>query len=396
MPASRLASRRRQRPIDGDYRRCRNRPIAPRRPFGDLDLCRAWSCALSWRKVAGRSPSSSRAREGDPLLAACRPGSTLVRRARLFVGALPILLVLAWAWYFWKDQHGLPYDAFTYLGAGERLNVGHSLYGALQPGDRVVGADALPAPLLSPPLIAVLWRPLAALGEWTVYLWWAAAIVALLGTIVVLWARSPLLTGMLVSLTATRVAVELGVANLNSFILPGTVAVFVLWRRGSIGPAMWIAVILTATKLVPVFLIIWLFSVAPARAWRPFLVASATVLAISIAGAGLQAHFDYVAVLVAAGRQQAGNLTWITRVPWASAAAAAVCALVVIAARRRPSLGYLAAVAGLVSIWTAVAPAIAFASPTSFSTGPETDEATDRPRLWEERPGDHSGDGEDG
>ena len=64
-------------------------------------------------------------------------------------------------------------DSWNYLAAGERLNAGHPLY-ALVPGDRPV--PIVPpywtVPLLSPPLIAVIWRPLALLGEPAMTLWW--------------------------------------------------------------------------------------------------------------------------------------------------------------------------------------------------------------------------------
>src|SRR5439155_1700663 len=52
-------------------------------------------------------------------------------------------------------------DAWNYLAAGERLNAGHPLY-SISPGDRPI--QLLPpywtVPLLAPPPIAVVWRPL--------------------------------------------------------------------------------------------------------------------------------------------------------------------------------------------------------------------------------------------
>src|SRR4030088_3430196 len=71
------------------------------------------------------------------------------------------------------------WDAITYLAAGERLNAGHQLY-ALAPGDRWVWINPpfWTVPPLSPPPIAVLWRPLAALpNEWGVGIWWLACAV---------------------------------------------------------------------------------------------------------------------------------------------------------------------------------------------------------------------------
>jgi hypothetical protein len=57
-------------------------------------------------------------------------------------------------------------DTWNYLAAGERLNAGHSIY-ALVAGDRPILLEPPSAvPLISPPLVAVLWRPLAFLPDW--------------------------------------------------------------------------------------------------------------------------------------------------------------------------------------------------------------------------------------
>ena len=74
-------------------------------------------------------------------------------------------------------------DAWNYLAAGERLNAGHLLY-ALSPGDRPIAV--LPpywtVPLLAPPPIAVVWRPLAVLGDPAMTLWAGAGLLATLVT----------------------------------------------------------------------------------------------------------------------------------------------------------------------------------------------------------------------
>ena len=224
------------------------------------------------------------------------------------LGALGFLPLVLFVWYFWWGHLGLPSDAQTYLAAGERLNVGHSLYGPLGAGDRsVVNVALYAAPLLSPPLVAVLWRPLAAVGEWTAYVWWAAAVASFLGCLLVLWVRSPLATGVLVALCSRVFAIELGIANLDSFIAPGLVAIWWLWRGGRVTYAMWIAVLLASLKLVPVFAVVWLLAVAPRRTWRALLAAIAVIGAVSIAGAGLAAHVDYVRVFTTTASSRPGS-----------------------------------------------------------------------------------------
>ncbi len=80
----------------------------------------------------------------------------------LFLG----LIVCASTFVHILAQGFAAWDAPTYLAAGERLNAGHNLY-ALVAGDRPVLLDPpyWIVPLLSPPPIAVLWRPLALLGS---------------------------------------------------------------------------------------------------------------------------------------------------------------------------------------------------------------------------------------
>src|SRR5688572_26142730 len=68
----------------------------------------------------------------------------------------------------------IPGDAFTYLAAGERLNAGHILYG-LSPGDRPIHVEPpyWTVPLVTPPIIGVVWRPPAAfIGEPAIGVWW--------------------------------------------------------------------------------------------------------------------------------------------------------------------------------------------------------------------------------
>ena len=74
-------------------------------------------------------------------------------------------------------------DTWNYLAAGERLNAGHSIY-AIVPGDRptIIWPPGF-APLGSPPLVAVVWRPLALLPDTIVmWRWWAVSAALMLAT----------------------------------------------------------------------------------------------------------------------------------------------------------------------------------------------------------------------
>ena len=73
----------------------------------------------------------------------------------------------------WHNDGRLGWDTRTYLAAGERLNAGHALY-ALGPGDRWIWINPpyWTVPILYPPPIAVMWRPLAILpNEWSIGIW---------------------------------------------------------------------------------------------------------------------------------------------------------------------------------------------------------------------------------
>jgi hypothetical protein len=256
-----------------------------------------------------------------------------------------------------------PRDGWTYLAAGERLNAGHPLY-SLVAGDRPVLLDSRIslAPLLSPPPIAVLWRPLALFGEPAAIAWWVVCIVALLGTVIVLTRRAPVATAIATLLLALSIATEVSVGNVDSLIVPGLVGVWLLSRSGRWSVAVWLAVVLAAVKVLPIFAIIWLFAIGPRR--RLLIAAAPAVVVVglvSIAGAGLQANFDYLAVLGSTATQgrlplSLSGLASEAGLPFgalASMAGALVAAVLVIVLRRRPAASFTAAVIGMLAATTA-------------------------------------------
>ena len=72
------------------------------------------------------------------------------------------VLGLAYGIIFWNASGAFPGDSLTYYLAGLRLNSGHDLYD-LRPDDVwLYDRPELPSPT-GPPLVAVVWRPLAAI-----------------------------------------------------------------------------------------------------------------------------------------------------------------------------------------------------------------------------------------
>ena len=143
--------------------------------------------------------------------------------------ALPVI-------HAWDVTPGIGVDPFTdsitYLAAGERLNAGHDLY-RLGPGDRpvLIVSDTFTAPLVSPPVIAVLWRPLAALPVGQA-IWIAACWIVLLATVVYVVAKARWIGIGLTLILATPIADQLAVANAAAFFP----ALLILgWRLGDFG-----------------------------------------------------------------------------------------------------------------------------------------------------------------
>jgi Glycosyltransferase family 87 len=280
--------------------------------------------------------------------------SLLSRRGRRIVGALLLVLVLgtplafARAHFLVFNEPGEPLDpftdAYTYLAAGERLNAGHELY-RLQEGDRpvLIIPDLFTQPLVSPPPIAVLWRPIAAI-PFGVEAWIVACWVALLGTVAYLVLRVGLPAALLALVLSLPIGEELAVANVVSFFP----AVLVLaWRHRA---HAWIGIplgLIAAVKLAPVAVVGWLIAERRYRALAAFGVTLVVLALVSVAGAGINSFSEYLAV-VPTLRPSPLSLAGQTGISWLSYAALAVGIALSASMRSRPRLAYCVAVVTLV------------------------------------------------
>ncbi len=185
-------------------------------------------------------------------------------------------------------------DAWNYLAAGERLNAGHPLY-ALSPGDRPVplAPPYWTVPLLAPPPIAVLWRPLALLGDPSMTLWAGAGLVTTLVTAAWLVAGGGLITAAIIALMAAPLALQSLAGNANGFLFAALVLAWA-WRArpGLVGSLVAVAI---AIKLTPALLLIWLATASRWRAVGATVVALAVIGVVSLLGAGIQNHLDWIA-----------------------------------------------------------------------------------------------------
>ncbi len=224
----------------------------------------------------------------------------MLRDRRLgFIALAMVVGLVAGIQIMYFDRGLIPGDAFTYLAAGERLNAGHPLY-ALSPGDRPV--DLKPpywtVPLLSPPPIAVVFRAFAMLpGDAGAYAWWVLQLLALGASLMMLARRQPLLLAGFMLVLSIPTVYEIGVGNLNSFLLLGMILTWRLATTGRERPAGAIAAVMTAVKLTPAVAVWWLLVTGRRRAVGAAIAAGIAALAISVAGAGLDSHLEYLRIL---------------------------------------------------------------------------------------------------
>jgi hypothetical protein len=220
------------------------------------------------------------------------------RILRLAIPALAIGMVVA-IQVIYFNRGLIPGDSFTYLASGERLNAGHPLY-TLSPGDRPVGFEPpfFTVPLLSPPPIAVLFRPLAAMpNELGVYVWWLATIAVLVAVILWMLRERPILVGLAVLVLSVPIVYQIGVGNLNGLIVAGIVLGWWLLTRRREVAAGAVFALMTAFKITPGVFLWWLITQRRWTAIKAFVATGLLVLATSVLGAGIQAHLDYLGII---------------------------------------------------------------------------------------------------
>lgn len=192
----------------------------------------------------------------------------------------------------------IPGDATVYLAGGERLNAGHQLY-TLMPGDREVGLKPpfWTVPLLSPPLVAVIFRPLALLPpDIGAYIWWAGTLSAFAWILFTFVRRQPILTSLAVIVLVVPLTYEIGVGNVNAFLMLGAILAWKWTTEGRDERAGAVTALSVLLKVSPVVIAWWLFTQRSWRAVRAGLIAGVVFAAISILGAGLDAHFKFIEV----------------------------------------------------------------------------------------------------
>jgi len=311
-------------------------------------------------------------------------------------------------------------DASNYYAAGLRLNAGHNLYGPLLPGDQAVPGypKTYPAPLLSPPFMAVIWRPLAVLPDsMAIWLWWllglllvvgltaAFAVVgrprhlAVLAVVLAMGLPLTLVTGAIYRYPGFNSPVSIAglSGNVNTYLAGLLVLAWWAASRGHHRIAGTAAALAAVLKLGPATLLWWFVTQRAWRSTRSFMLAAVGFGLLGLVLAGLSANLDFVHVALGGGIAPTslsvpGMLKHFLRLRASVAQYGAIVATVVglalvFALRSRPRASF--AVAILASIYSSpvvyagnFALLIAVAAPwliQSHSTPPSIDPATTEP-----------------
>lgn len=239
-----------------------------------------------WRAAVERA----RQIPGLRILVRLRPWQARLLAGLFLVAVFAVVIV---------EQPDYPFrpggDTWIYGAAGERLNAGHDLY-AVGAGDRPVGLNPpyWTVPLVSPPPIAVLWRPLAALGPGAWVIWWLGGILAglaMVGWILIRGSPLAILWLILVSPALTQATIS---GNASAYLVP---MVFLAWqfrdRAWVVGLVIAAAV---AVKLTPILLVLWLLRARRFSAVAGVVAIGLAILVVSLVGAGPDAWLQWLAV----------------------------------------------------------------------------------------------------
>lgn len=248
--------------------------------------------------------------------------------------AAAIGLVVAMAWVVGNalpltgGPAGWIHDSGNYYAAGERLNAGHSLY-AYGPGDRhtLELLFGLPSPYLYPPLIGVLFRPIAAVLAFdpVVVVFWAGGLVSFLAFLGWLLYRGSAVTAVGVLVLLVPLAETAWSGNVSTFItIAITLATLALLRdagaagegRGARAAGTGAVIGFTSVlKLTPAFLAWWLLVTRRWSALRAAIVVGLVSLLVSVLGAGIDAHLKFLNISGEVARQGGiqGSLVGILR-----------------------------------------------------------------------------------
>jgi hypothetical protein len=134
---------------------------------------------------------------------------------------------------------------------------------------------------------------LALLGDPAMTIWAVAGLLATLATAAWLLARGGLIVAAIIAAMAAPLALQSLAGNANGFLFGALVLVWVLRSRPWLAGALLAGAIVV--KLTPVLLMLWVIGSRRWRLLRGTIAALAVIGIVSLAGAGLQNHLDWLA-----------------------------------------------------------------------------------------------------
>jgi hypothetical protein len=145
--------------------------------------------------------------------------------------------------------------------------------------------------------VAVIFRPLALFPpDIGAYIWWAGCLAAWAWILITFVRRQPILTSLAVVVLVVPLTYEIGVGNVNVFLMLGAILAWKWTTEDRDERAGAITALSVLLKVSPIVIAWWLFTQRRWRAVRAGLIAGVVFAAISILGAGLDAHFKFIEV----------------------------------------------------------------------------------------------------
>lgn len=268
------------------------------------------------------------------------PATYLTDRNRRLLAVLGVgigvvsVIGLTYGIAFWFTSGAFPGDTLTYYLAGLRLDSGHSLYDLRADDVWLYGRPEYP--LYGPPLVAVVWRPLAAIpGAWGMILWLVLMAFATLWSVFYILLGTRGWAGLLVIPLIPALTLLVGVGNIDAVVLAGSIVVWILTASGRWRAAGILVGVLASLKLTPAILLIWLVATRRWEAVR-WAVTTGIVLAIIVilgTEPGIWLRYLRVATEVAASGNTSALIPLI------------VATVVTVAFGRRPAVSFAISIA---------------------------------------------------
>jgi hypothetical protein len=177
--------------------------------------------------------------------------------------------------------------------------------------------------------------------------------VAVIATVGWLLIRLPLASGVLIVVLSLPLAMETLLGNVNGLLLAGIAVTWLLGRSGRYASAGALIGVMAAVKLWPALLIVWFLTQRRFEALKGLVAGALVVGVVSLLGAGITAHLDYVTTIAPATAGLASLASMVQAatglsIPWLAYAVIVLGTIEVWALRSSPRVAWAATVVTMV------------------------------------------------